>query len=98
MFFNGECYHRKRTTCRPKSTPEANTKVSDTESLAEREGTFTVKEPVSSVSAANVNYSKPGGAATASASDFAITISPIRMTAARYAGLSQLVCLLCDIR
>ena len=82
----------------PKSRAEANTKVSDTENLAEREGTFMVKEPVNKVSAANVSHSKPGGAEMVSLRDFAIIAKPDRMTAARYADLSQLVCFFCDIR
>ena len=60
----------------PNSRPEAMTNVSDTDNLADDEGTRTVKEPVISVSAARVSHSSPGGAFAVSQSAFARAKTP----------------------
>src|SRR5476649_1577144 len=60
----------------PNSSTDVKTNVSETESLAEIAGTFTVKDPVSSVRAASMNHSAPGGFADNRQSESQTTRKP----------------------
>ena len=65
LFIQREITRASKTTVTtpaevPKSRTDVKTKVSETEILAGREGTFTVKDPVSSVRVASKNHSTPG--------------------------------------
>src|SRR5687767_13567403 len=61
----------------PNSRTDVKTNVSETEILAGREGNFTVNEPVSSVNAARMNHSTPGGCVESCHKDSATTKTPI---------------------
>src|SRR5882672_4854085 len=80
----------------PNNNADAKTKVSDTENRAESDGTLTVNEPVSSVRAANVNHSIPGGALIVTAKESAMIPSPTRVTTPTKVDWNQ-VRLVCDI-
>jgi len=65
---------------RPKRSTVVKMKVSDTEIRAEIAGTFTVKDPVNSVSAARMNHSTPGALAESAHRDWPATSRPAAAT------------------
>src|SRR5215207_275579 len=67
----------------PNNRTDVKTKVSDTERLTGTDGSLIVKQPASTVMAARISHSPPGGVLASSRSELLITHKPMQITAAR---------------